>query len=381
MEIGFVSAKIKRNSSKRKGGKIFNETEISQTGFKHLSKRALHSAQIHSRKEKEMRRLFPVILSILFCFGSVHFGGLKAAEKYPVKPIECIVAVEAGADGDVITRPVMQRVSQTLGQPIMIVNKPGAGSSIGYRELHRAKPDGYTIGWGSATIITNKLQGVSPIDYHDFTMLGTFATFFPIIIAATKTQRPFKTIQEVISYAKGHPGELSMSTAGVGQSWWVAAMSFLKGTDLEINTIPQPGAGAMVVAQVAGGHTDLGVAALGSAKSMIEGGQVRFLATLGEQRAPAPYDQIPTVKELGYAVSWESTNFAMGPPKMPKGVVDILVKAIEKAVNEPDYIKFCTERNTRWGYIPPDKVVAEFDKRRAVVREIMSKAGILKESK
>jgi putative tricarboxylic transport membrane protein len=328
-----------------------------------------------------MKRLFLVILSILFYFGSVHFGVLPAAEKYPVKPIECIVAVEAGADGDVITRPVMQKVSQILGQPVMIVNKPGAGSSIGYRELYKSKPDGYTIGWGSATIITNKLQGVSPIDYHDFTQLGTFATFFPIVVGSVKTQRPFKTIQEVISYAKQHPGALSMSVAGVGQSWWVAAMSFLKGTDLEVNTIPQPGAGAMVVAQVAGGHTDLGVTALGAAKSMIEGGQVRFLATLGEQRAPAPYDQIPTVKELGYPVSWESTNFAMGPPKMPKDIVDILVKAIKEAVHEPDYIKFCTERNTRWGYIPPDKVVAEFDKRRVVVREIMSKAGILKESK
>lgn len=328
-----------------------------------------------------MRRLFPVILSILFVCGSVHFGGLQAAEKYPVKPIECILGVEAGADGDVITRPVMQKVSEILGQPVMIVNKPGAGSSIAYRQLHNSKPDGYTIGWGSATIITNKLQGISPYDYHNFTMLGTCATYFPIIIAATKTQRPFKTIQEVISYAKEHPGALSMSVAGVGQSWWVAAMSFIKGTGLDINTIPQPATGAMVVAQVAGGHTDLGVPALGAAKSMIEGGQVRFLATLGENRAAAPYDQIPTVKELGYPVSWESTNFFMGPPKMPKGVVDVLVKAIEKAVKEPDYIKFCSERNARWGYIPPGQVVAEFDKRRAVVKEIMAKAGILKESK
>lgn len=326
-----------------------------------------------------MRRLFIAILSVLFCFGFVSLGMLQAAEKYPVKPIECIVAVEAGADGDVITRPVMQKVSEMLGQPIVIVNKPGAGSSIGYRELHAAKRDGYTIGWGSATIITNKLQGISPYDYHDFTMLGTLATYFPIIVAATKGPRQMKTIQEVIEYAKAHPGELSMATAGIGQSWWVAATAFIEGTGLKINTIPQAGTGAMTVAQVAGGHTDLGVAALGSAKSMIEGGQVRFLATLGEQRAPAPYDKIPTVKELGYDVSWESTNFMMGPPKMPKGIVQILVKAIDKAMHEPAYVKFCTERNARWEWIPPDKVVVAFDKRRAVVREIMRKAGILKE--
>lgn len=328
-----------------------------------------------------MKRLFIAILSVLPGVGFLSSGVAQAAEHYPVKPIVCIVAVEAGADGDVLVRPLMQKVSQILGQPIMIVNKPGGGSSIGYRELHSAKPDGYTLGWGSATIITNKLQGVSPLDYHDFTHLGAYATFFPIVIGSTKSKIQFNTIQEAIAHAKANPGKLNMSTAGVGQSWWVAAMSFLGGAGLNVNTIPQPGAGAMTVAQVAGGHAELGVAAMGSAKSMVESGQVKFLATLGEARAPAPYDKIPTVKELGYDVSWESTNFMMGPPKLPKEIATILTNAIEKAARDPEYIKFVNERNTRWGYIPPDKVVADFDKRRDTVREIMGKAGILKEVK
>ncbi len=328
-----------------------------------------------------MKRLFIGILSVLPCLGFFGVGGAQAAEKYPVKPIVFIVGVEAGADGDVLVRPIMQRVSQMLGQPIMIVNKPGGGSSIGYREIHGAKPDGYTLGWGSATIITNKLQGVSPLDYHDFTHLGAYATFFPIVIASTKSQIKFNTIQEVIAHAKANPGKLNMATAGVGQSWWVAAMSFLGGTGININTIPQAGAGALTVAQVAGGHAELGVAAMGSAKSMVDSGQVKFIATLGAARAPAPYDKVPTVKELGYDVSWESTNFIMGPPKMPKEIVVILASAIEKAAKDPEFIKFANERNTRWEYIPPDRIVSDFDKRRDVVREIMGKAGILKEIK
>jgi tripartite-type tricarboxylate transporter receptor subunit TctC len=328
-----------------------------------------------------MRRLFNGLLSLLPCLGFFSFGVVQAAEKYPVKPIVFIVGVEAGADGDVLVRPVMERVSKMLGQPIMIVNKPGAGSSIGYREIYGAKPDGYTLGWGSATIITNKLQGVSPLDYHSFTHLGAYATFFPIVIGSTKSKIQFNTIQEAIAHAKANPGKVNMSTAGVGQSWWVAAMSFLGGTGININTIPQAGAGALVVAQVAGGHAELGVAAMGSAKSMVESGQVRFLATLGAGRAPAPYDKIPTMKELGYDISWESTNFIMGPPKLPKEIVRILAGAIEKAAKEPEFIKFATARNTRWEYIPPDRIVADFDKRREVVREIMGKAGILKEIK
>jgi len=74
------------------------------------------------------------------------------------------------------------------------------------------------------------------------------------------------------------------------------------------------------------------------------------------------------VKELGYDVSWESTNFLMGPSKLPKEIATILASAIEKAVKDPEYIKFANERNTRWEYIPPDKIVADFDKRRDAVR-------------
>ena len=304
-----------------------------------------------------------------------------AAEKYPIKPITAIVAVEPGADGDVLVRPIYERMSKILGQPIVVVNKPGGGSTIGYRELHNAKPDGYTIGWGSATIITNKLQGVSPLDHHDFTQLGAYATYFPIVIGATKSKLQFNTIQDALSYAKSNPGKINFSTAGVGQSWWVAAMAFLGATGINVNTIPQPGTGAMTVAQVAGGHAELGVAALGSAKSMIEAGQVRFLATLGEARAPAPYDKIPTAKELGYDVVWESTNFVMGPPKLPNEVVQTLAAAVEKAAKDPEFVKFAVDRNTRWEYIAPGDVNPMFDKRRTTVREIMSKAGILKEAK
>jgi tripartite-type tricarboxylate transporter receptor subunit TctC len=328
-----------------------------------------------------MKRFLNAIASVCLISGLFGPVAAQAADKYPAKPITCIVGVEAGGDGDVLVRPIMQRVSKMLGQPIVIVNKPGGGSSIAYREIHGAKPDGYTIGWGSATIITNKLQGVSPLDYHDFTHLGGYATFFPIVIASTKSKAPLNTIQEAIAYAKANPGKMNMSTAGVGQSWWVAAMSFLGGTGMKVNTIPQPGAGALVVAQVAGGHAELGVAAMGSAKSMVESGQVKFLATLGEARAPAPYDKIPTVKELGYDVSWESTNFVMGPPKLPKEIVAILVPAIEKAAKDPAFVKFAIERNTRWEYIAPGNVVPAFDKRRIAVREIMGKAGILKEAK
>jgi len=322
------------------------------------------------------RLIKPLLLICLFSFSSISFS----QEKYPSKPITFIMSVEAGADGDVLGRPLMEKVSRILGQPITILNKPGAGSSIGYREIAQAKPDGYTIGWGSATIITNKLQGVSPLDFNSFTHLGGYATFFPILIGSTRSALKFNTVQEAIAYARANPGKVNLATAGVGQSWWVGAQTFLTGTNLSMASIPTTGAGAATALMVGGGHAELGVAGLGSAKALLDGGQVKFLASLSENRAPPPYDKLPTVKELGYPVSWESTNIIIGPPGLPKEVVERLSKAIEQAAREPDFIKFVEERDARWEYIAPEKVVPALSARREVVKEIMAKAGLLKES-
>jgi len=330
-------------------------------------------------KEGKMKKLSIALMGLLFLFGWFDSGKqIGAAEHYPVKPITFIVPLEAGSDGDVLARPLCQKVSTLLGQPIVIVNKPGAGSSIGYRELYGTRPDGYTIGWGSATIIAVKLQGIFPYDHEDFTVMGTYATYIPIIVGSTKTQRPFKTIAEVLSFAKSHPGEVTIATSGVGQVWWIATMAFQAETGLKFNIIPQPGAGGFAVAQVAGGHTDLAILGLGAAKPQVAAGNVQFLAVFGSKKA-AGYEHVPTLKETGYDVQLESTQVIMGPPKMPKDVTDKLVEAFRVAANDPEYQRFVMERNAVPYYMPPGQAVNFFNEQRKVYRTILTNAGILKE--
>ena len=326
-----------------------------------------------------MKSFGQVMAAFFLLFSVMNSGNLsEAAESYPTKPINFIVPNEAGADADVLARPLCQRVAAILGKAVIIVNKPGGGSSIGMREVHDAKPDGYTIGMAHATILINKLLGNLPYDHAGFTVLGTYATFIPIIVSSTKTQRPFKTLKEALSFAKANPGEVSIATSGVGQSWWVATLAFQEGTGLKFNIIPQPGTGAFAVAQVAGGHTDLAILALAAAKSQIEGGLVRFLAVFGSKKAPG-YENVPTLKEEGYAVNWESTQILIGPPKMPAAIVAKLASAFENAANEPEYKRFVSERNAVPFYLPPDRAVTFFDEQRKVVRVVMEKAGISKE--
>ena len=304
---------------------------------------------------------------------------VQAADVYPSKPVVFIVPNEAGASADLLARPLMQKVSAILGQPVVVVNKPGGGSTIGYRELYGSKPDGYTIGQASGTIVTNKLQGLMPYDYHDFTMLGVYLNWLPAVVASTKTKRPFTAFSEVVTYAKANPGEISVATGSVGQLWWVASVALEEYSGLKFNMIPQVSSSAATALQVAGGHTELGITDLGSTKSQIQGGLVRPLAVFGAQRIPGEFGNVPTLKEFGYDVVITSTHIVMGPPKMPKDITDKLVKAVEAAAKDPDYLKFISQYYAAPFYLTPEQAIPWFDGQRKVMRDVMGKAGILKE--
>lgn len=314
-----------------------------------------------------------VLSSLLWCAGS-----LSAAATYPAKPINLIIPVEAGSDADIVTRPLAQKASAVLGKPIMIVNKPGAGSTIGYREVHGAKPDGYTIGMATITLVSSKVQGLMPLDYNDFSLIGTFYRMYANLYGSTKTKRPFQTVQEVISFAKKNPGEVSLASAGIGMSLWVGAMAFIAGTGIDVNVIPQTGAGGHSMLQVAGGHADLTVTHSAAAKAQIDAGNVRFLAVIGDERDPA-YPAVPTLKEIGYNVGWESLGIIIAPPKTPREELEKLTRAFESAAKDPEYMKFLKDRFSNPFYLPPDKITPYLDAKRTVVREIMGKAGLLKQ--
>jgi tripartite-type tricarboxylate transporter receptor subunit TctC len=326
-----------------------------------------------------MKRSVIVMVAVSVFVVGFSGNGAVAAEKYPVKPVVCIVPNEAGGDADTLARPLMQRVSKVLGQPIVIVNKPGAASSLGYREHLAAKPDGYTIGTATATIITNKLQGIMPYDYNDYTILCTYATYVPFIFASTKTKRPFKAIEELLSFAKANPEEVSVACGSKGLSWWQATMAFQQACGIKFNVLPQPGGGGISVVQAAGGHADIAVIALGAGRSQLEAGNVKALALFARDRFPGRYNYVPTLKEAGCNVTWYSTQVVMAPRNVPKDIAERLVKAFEVAANDPDYLKVIADLYALPFYLPPQKALNFLDEQRVIIRGIMEKSGTLKE--
>ena len=327
-----------------------------------------------------MKRLWIAGLS-LFLFLAIISVGVKiqAAEEYPTKPIIAIVPFEPGAGGDIKARPMLEKASAILGKPIVIVNKPGAGQTIGYREIYRAKPDGYTIGTTSATIVTAKLLGLFSYDYRDFTLLGRPHHSVPIVIASTKRKNPFKTIEEVLSFAKSHPGEIVLATTAVGGPYWTAAMLVQEGTGLKFNLVPQEGSGGFVVTQVAGGHVDLGILGVDESRGQIEAGNVRPLAVIGSERFSGRYSHIPTLKEAGYDISVRTFLGVIGPPKIPEPIVEKLVRVFETAGTDPEYVKFLLTTNNFPNYMKPDPFFKFCEEERRMHRSIFEKAGLLKE--
>ena len=327
-----------------------------------------------------MGRVIIAGLVVIF-WGSVGSGEneSKAADRYPAKPITFIIPMEVGADADIISRPQMQKASAILGKPVVIVNKPGGGQTIGMREIYGAKPDGYTIGFGNVSIILAKMVGLFPYDYRDFTSICLMHTSSSVIVASTKTKRPFGTFPEVVSFARANPGEVTMLTSATGGPLWLTGVLLQENTRLQFNMIPQEGSAGYVVSQLAGGHADIGITFFPSAKAQIEAGLARCLAVAGNERIPGKYNNIPTLKEIGYDVSVYSFGSIIGPPKMPKEIVEKLIKTFETVMKDPEIQNFCVARNFIPNFLPHAAFMDFCNNERALFRPVLERAGLLKE--
>ena len=325
-----------------------------------------------------MKRLFIIILSVFLLLGIVNWGTkILAAEKYPAKTITFILPLGPGSDLEVVLRPWLQKASDTLGKPIVIVHKPGAGGTIGYREIYAAKPDGYTIGGMLWSLLSVKLQGLLPYDYHDYTIFNTVANQYPLIVASKKTKRPFKTIEELLAFAKSNPGEVTIATTSVGQTWWVATMYFQERIGLKFIIIPQEEGTAMVATQVAGGHADIGILGLPGAKTQIDAGNLHILSSMSPNRFHEPYNYAPTLKEVGHDITFKGWSAIIGPPKIPKDIVDKLANTFKATLDSEVQRHFLVYAQSAV-FLRSDDAIKRFDEEREIIRNLMDKAGLLK---
>ena len=275
------------------------------------------------------------ILASLAAVGALSsMAAVHAQAAFPQKPITFVVPYLPGGTTDLVARVVGEHMAHTLGQPVVIENKPGAGGNIGMDVIAKAKPDGYTIGFGA--ISTNALnphiyKSMAFDPRKDFTAVSMLG--YSTIVLEVAKSFPANTVQEFIAYIKAHPG-FQYGTAGAGTSMHLAGVMFAQMAGLDTVHIPYKGS-VPGITDMLGGHLPSMFDNLPASLPHIQAGKLKALAVAGSERSPS-LPNVPTIAESGlkgYAVDpWFGVY---GPAKLDPAITAKLNAAVNQALNDP----------------------------------------------
>lgn len=264
-------------------------------------------------------------------------GAARAQARFPDRPIRLIIPWAAGGPADSGFRILAESVSRKLGQPVVVENKGGAAGVLGALALQEAKPDGYTISQMHMGVLRQPLLNKS-LTYDplkDLTYILQITGF--VMGVVVRTEAPWKTLPELLAYAKANPGKLNWGTLGIGSTQHLAMERIGMAQGLAWTHAPYRGT-ADTLRALLGGEIDFASESSGWAP-MVQAGKLRLLAVFTAERAKR-FPDVPTVKELGLEVVVDSPGGLVGPKGMDPAIVKILGDAFREAAQEPKHIQF-----------------------------------------
>ena len=265
---------------------------------------------------------------------SLALPRLSYAQAFPNKPIKYICPWPAGGSTDAVIRAIAESAAKTLGQQVIVDNKPGAGGMLGANELVSAKPDGYTLSQLPHGVFRIPHMQKTTFDtLKDFTWIACLTGYtFGLVVPADS---PIKSIKDLVDYAKANPGKFTYGSTGTGTSPHLAVEEFAQRAGIQLNHIPFKG-NADNMQAVLGGHTMAASDATGWAPH-VEAGKLRLLATYGSKRTKR-WPTVPTLDELGYKTVSDSPFGVCGPKGMDAGLTKTLHDAFRKTLEDPAVI-------------------------------------------
>jgi len=261
-----------------------------------------------------------------------------AAQEYPSKPIRILVGYTAGGAVDVVARTVGQHLSDTLKQPVIVENKPGAGTNIAVKSLIDSQPDGYTLMLTANALAANMaLYTPAPFDAEkDITPVALVGRI-PVVIAAG-ANTPYASLQGLIQAAKAKPGTINYATPGNGSTPHLAMELFTRAAGIQLAHVPYKG-GSQAITDVLGGQLPLVAVNALEVVPHVKAGKLRVLAVMSPTRS-AMLPDTPTIAESGYAGFEASVWYGLiAPARTPQPIVDKLYAAVQKALAAPDVQK------------------------------------------
>jgi tripartite-type tricarboxylate transporter receptor subunit TctC len=250
---------------------------------------------------------------------------------YPAKPITMIVPFPAGGRTDVIGRIVAQGLTKKLEKAVAVVNKPGASSVLGAREVADAVPDGYTVGFFSTSAVTSQYTVPTPISLANFQLVAIVNTD-PAAIAVQWSAR-WNSLKDLVDDARKEPGKLRMGMIP-GASAQIFAAGFEHAAGVQMILVPFKGDSDGAIA-LAGGHIDVHVAVPVSYKSLVQAKKVRMLAVADQARSQL-YDNLPTFRDSGVDLVIGAFHAAFVPKGTPQSVIDKLAAALGDTMSNPE---------------------------------------------
>jgi tripartite-type tricarboxylate transporter receptor subunit TctC len=282
------------------------------------------------------RRLTRPVLACAMCGALAGAGVPAAAQSYPAKPIRLVLGFPAGTNVDLLARPVAQRMSESLGQQVIVDNRPGATGLIANEYVAKAAPDGYTLlaAPGSSLTSAPHLHVKMPYDaLKDFVPVIQISAFPQVLVVNPSV--PARTVSELIALARKRPGELTFGSSGMGSAFHLAGELFASMAGVKMIHVPYKG-GNLALTDLIGGRIDLIFYSFAVAQPQIRAGKLRAIAVTGLTRDPfAP--GLPTVDESGLR-GYEVTGWhgVFAPAGTPRDIVDRLNAVIGKVMLAPE---------------------------------------------
>lgn len=320
-----------------------------------------------------MRKTLLPALAMLAAFAGF---AAPAAAQAPTGAVTVIVPFTVGGLNDLTARAVAEKIKGQLPGGIAVINRTGAGGSIGVTEVVQGKPDGTVLGLAPTPALLDQPQ-MNALPYkgpQDYTAIANTVTYYQLL--AVRGDAPWKDIKELMAAAKASPAKLRFGTSGIGTAAHLNLAQLQAASGIDVVHVPFSG-WAEGSAALLGGHVDTLVINPGEGRQLTNAGRIRILAAFQPARSPF-YPDVPTFKELGYDIGVNLSFSFFGPKGLPAGVTDFYAKAIRAAVEDKAFQDFAKAREIEVNYMDSAQLAAFFDKEFKEHTALLDKLGLLK---
>jgi len=307
---------------------------------------------------------------------------VQAQDAYPTKPVTMIVPFPPGGIADITGRPLAATMEKALKQPVVVVNRTGAGGAVGMSAAAKAAPDGYTILMALSSIsifpVSDRINGRLPAyELKDFAPIALITSDPTVLVV--RADGPYRTLKDFVDAAKANPGKINYSSSGVYGTLHVAMEIFAHAAGIRLFHVPYQGGGPAVTALL-GGQVEALASGPAAAIGQIKGGKMRALAAWSDKRLPL-MPELPTFRELGYDAEFYIWAGVFAPAGTPAPILARLREAVRQAVNDADFKGAMEKVATPISYLdaPEFQKFWDHDARRLAVA--LEKIGKVEEKK